>query len=149
MDAYTAMKNAELVVLIYDPMTREISIEDGAVISVDNAKALFDQALVVDCNPAMTTLCLKEYDMDAVQELYAKRHGDTPISTGRAGLTYERERLNDIIGAARDILAESDTQPYNRFVDQHALDCAFHVLDNVRANIYDERDGMTGRASEG
>jgi len=56
--------------LLYDHAKREISIEDGDVISIEDAKALFDGALVVDCNAAMTRLCLNDYGMDAVEEFY-------------------------------------------------------------------------------
>ena len=68
MEAYTAIKNDEMVVLIYDPSKRQISIEDGGPVSIEDAKELFDAALVVDCNDAMTTLVLNDYDMDAVDK---------------------------------------------------------------------------------
>lgn len=70
MDAELALRYGEQVVLLYDHEKREISIEDGDMISAHDAAALFDAALVADCNAAMTRLCLNDYDMDKVEAFY-------------------------------------------------------------------------------
>ncbi len=70
MDAKSALKNDSMVVLIYDHGKREISIEDGDVISVGDARELFSRVLVADCNGAMTRLHMSDYDMGEVEAFY-------------------------------------------------------------------------------
>ena len=75
MSTSTALKNDDMVVLDYDHEKRQISIEGGDPITINEAKTLFERALVADCNMAMTTLCNHDYDMDAVERYYNECDG--------------------------------------------------------------------------
>lgn len=70
MKAKTALHQDEMVVLNYDHAKREITTEGGGVCSVDEARQLFDRALVSDCNIAMSRLQLEDFNMDAVEAFY-------------------------------------------------------------------------------
>lgn len=72
MDAATAMKNKMSVVLYYSHAKREISIEGSDTVTVDEAKALYMEDLVHDCNLSMARLCECDFDMDEVEKQYAE-----------------------------------------------------------------------------
>ncbi len=58
----------------------------------------------------------------------------------------ENELLNEIVGTAKDILAEEGTAHYELFIDKDALDRAYGILDEILTGMLDERESLNKAA---